>query len=278
MEGVACTDLLWLIDASLSISEGEWDLQKQFVFTYMLHLSVGLQQHQTRASIIFFSSHTKAFDFNDVTRRENGVRGKAVREVFESYVQEEDLTYTGLAVERAKEMFEDVDKGSRIEDASVAKVMIVLTDGYIGDISRFYKNRHLLAKAHPEVEIFAIGTDKEANLRQLYQISGSKSRAWKYSSFEQFSKDVVGMLLKMCKNSTNDESQNIGASYENDDQNPFPLKACELPKENKIQNGKDGEKENGKDGEKENGKKGKKGERRPKQKNKMKEDDGRLVG
>ncbi|XP_075254931.1 uncharacterized protein LOC142346298 isoform X1 [Convolutriloba macropyga] len=197
------TDLLFVIDSSTSLSEDQWRMQIGFVRNFIEAQKIGDQDDEMRVAFVFFSSERHIYSYDWKSQLIRGARTgnfKAqVIDTLENHQRHSGRTYTHKAIQKAAELFLSDQSGSRLKDATVNKLMIVLTDGAASQPFALEVERKKFGKKLPQVTVFAIGSKAGSNLAELNLIAGSPQRAKKYQRFNEFAQDFQDLVQMTCK-------------------------------------------------------------------------------
>ena len=90
------------------------------------------------------------------------------------------------------------DSNSRLEDEAINKLIFLLTDGeQVGGSKEDLEANARVLKKLP-VTVYALGTSRDSNKKQLELIASDPGKARIYESMQSFSNDVADLLYETC--------------------------------------------------------------------------------
>ena len=99
-----------------------------------------------------------------------------------------------------RKLFEEgVKSGSRIDDPSIAKVVLVVISGNSTNPELTKEERVKLVKAVPGVKIVAVGTTSNVSKEHLNIITGNPRNSIIYDSINAFEKEKTEIYVAICK-------------------------------------------------------------------------------
>jgi len=198
-------DLMFLLDGSGSLTESEFNLQKEFVKKSALQLDfaehqIGIMQYShwfkwrsmTSADQTFFETHIplgQPQNFQEFSDSMDQIRPHGF------------TAYVGHAVEKA--IVEDLTKSHRFLQDCTKKAIVVVIDGKASD-SRYLKTSNRLSQTY-EVNMIGVGVDQYRKKELQVLINGNKGLNRNILSAKSFSKLdeqvdlLVGLLQKLTK-------------------------------------------------------------------------------
>lgn len=181
-------DIIFLVDASVSIDETEFTSMVNFMETIVDQTTVG--KDQTRFGVIFYNDEAKShFTLKDYDTK------RKILEALPKTRPEGRNTETGLALEYTLEFF-NAEHGGR-KALKVPQILMVITDGAATDPYNLEGPSNALRDNG--IIVLSIGV-KEAKQDQLETIAGGdKSKVFNVDNFEALNNLVKNISSVLCE-------------------------------------------------------------------------------
>ncbi|XP_075248403.1 uncharacterized protein LOC142341360 [Convolutriloba macropyga] len=183
------TDVVFVLDDSGSIDNGEWVQQLDFVKAVLSRLSQSMSVDATQVAFSIFGSYL--YDSRDFSSDVN-----ASISYLDSHSRRSGGTDLDAGLDEAIRIMEDSTR-SRLNVTSVRKFIFFLTDGN-GALSTSTVNK---LRELPSV-VYSIGLADGADESALEDVASDPEFVRIYQNFDDFEADIAGILYDACEIST----------------------------------------------------------------------------
>ncbi|CAL1545324.1 unnamed protein product [Lymnaea stagnalis] len=188
-------DIVFILDASGSIGETNYQLQKQFLADVVDQFTVGASA--VRFSAVVFSSTTSLqFNLNRYTTKAD------IKQAILALPYEADLTNTGKALKLTREQAFSAANGAR---PGVPKIAVVSTDGASTDPSDTSAEATLLKASG--VTVLVVGIGSGVNDVELNTIASSPSLVFTVTDFNVLNAIKARLVQSACKGQSEKNKQ-----------------------------------------------------------------------
>ncbi|KAL9952145.1 hypothetical protein ACROYT_G039355 [Oculina patagonica] len=182
------TDLAFIVDSSESVSEGDFQEAKNFVWEVISNFEIS--GNDTRVGVIRYSTQaTVIFDFQ--FSADNNIL--LLKETIDNIPFVEGGTKTERALQLAPTDLFSTKGGSRPE---VPKILVVVTDGKSENALGVARASMALKQKH--VTILAVGIGEEVDMEELLLMASTADDVIRVSTFSALKKQVAEIRDKVC--------------------------------------------------------------------------------
>lgn len=182
------TDLAFIVDSSESVSEGDFQEAKNFVWEVISNFEIS--SSDTRIGVIRYSTQaTVIFDFQ--FSADNNIL--LLKETIDNIQFVEGGTKTERALQLARTDLFSTKGGSRPE---VPKILVVVTDGKSENALGVARASMALKQKH--VTILAVGIGEEVDMEELLLMASTADDVIRVSTFSALKKQVAEIRDKVC--------------------------------------------------------------------------------
>lgn len=182
------TDLAFIVDSSESVSEGDFQEAKNFVWAVIRNFEIS--NNDTRVGVIRYS--TQAFVMFDFQFSANN-NILLLKETIDNIPYAEGETKTERALQLALTDLFSAKGGSR---PVVPKILVVITDGK--SENALGVARASMALKRKPVTIVAVGIGEEVDMEELLLMASTADDVIRVSTFSALKKQVAEIRDKVC--------------------------------------------------------------------------------